>query len=122
MKSKSFGLAWYPIRSKSRNPSVIRRSVRSPFRSSNAFVATVVPILTQSTSKSWIFSLLPIFKKSRMPWMAASLYCSGFSERYLMLFKDPSGDFATISVNVPPRSIQNCHLPSELIVFIDIKL
>ena len=50
--------------------------------------------------------------------MAASLYCSGFSERYFEFFRDPSGALATISVNVPPRSIQNCHLPSEVSVFI----
>ena len=43
-----------------------------------------------------------------MPWIAASPYCSGFSESSLWTWSDPSGALPTTSVNVPPRSIQNC--------------
>ncbi len=44
-----------------------------------------------------------------MPWTAASRYRSGFSDSSLCVASVPSGRRATISVNVPPRSIQNCH-------------
>ena len=43
-----------------------------------------------------------------MPWIAASRYCSGFSDSSLWMRIDPSGALPTTSVNVPPRSIQNC--------------
>lgn len=47
-KSKMAGLAWLPMWSRSLNPLVMRSPVGSPFRSSRAFVATVVPILIDS--------------------------------------------------------------------------
>ena len=45
-----------------------------------------------------------------MEWMAASLYLSGFSDNNLSVINFPLGDCATISVKVPPLSIQKCHL------------
>lgn len=39
------GRLWFPMWSRSRNPAVMARAKRSPFRSSSALVATVVPIL-----------------------------------------------------------------------------
>ena len=36
----------------------------------------------------------------------------GFSDSSLWVTRRPSGRRATMSVKVPPRSIQNCHLPS----------
>src|SRR6185369_3932474 len=96
------------MRKASRKPLVVTRSVGSPLRSSSALVATVVPILTHSTACGVTGS--PAFSPSRcrMPAMAASLYCSGFSDSSLCVTSDPSGRFATMSVKVPPRSIQNC--------------
>ena len=52
-RSKMFGRAWLPMYSKSRKPCVITSAVLSPFRSSSALVATVVPIRIQS---SWLVS------------------------------------------------------------------
>ncbi len=43
-----------------------------------------------------------------MPAIAASAYCSGFSDSSLWVTSEPSGRRATMSVKVPPRSIQNC--------------
>jgi hypothetical protein len=43
-----------------------------------------------------------------MPWIAASSYCSGLSDSSLWILIEPSGARPTTSVNVPPRSIQNC--------------
>ena len=96
------------MRSASLNPWVMTKSVGSPLRSSNALVATVVPIFTHSTSSGVTAS--PDFKPSkwRIPATAASLYCSGFSLSSLWVTKVPSGFLPTTSVNVPPRSIQNC--------------
>ena len=51
--------------------------------------------------------------KWRMPATAASLYCSGFSDSSLWVTMPPSGRRATISVKVPPRSIQNCQRGEE---------
>ena len=46
------GRCWPPIRIASSNPAVITSTVGSPRRSSSAFVATVVPILTAETVRS----------------------------------------------------------------------
>jgi hypothetical protein len=79
-------------------------------------VATVVPIFTHSTCAGVIGS--PGFRPSRwrMPATAASRYCSGFSESSLCVTSDPSGRRPTMSVKVPPRSIQNCQRV-EVLVF-----
>ena len=42
------GLAWFPMASKSRNPSVTTSADRAPSRSRSAFVATVVPMRIHS--------------------------------------------------------------------------
>jgi hypothetical protein len=81
-------------------PTVIAKTVGSPLRSSRALVATVVPILTASM-------LAPTGSRARTPATAASAYCSGFSESSLWVTSEPSGRRATMSVKVPPRSIQN---------------
>jgi hypothetical protein len=47
--AKMSGRCWPPIRMASSNPAVMTSSVGSPRRSSSAFVATVVPILTAET-------------------------------------------------------------------------
>src|SRR5690625_1122831 len=49
-----------------------------------------------------------------MPATAASRYRAGFSESSLWVTRRPSGRRATMSVKVPPRSIQNCHLPDTV--------
>jgi hypothetical protein len=46
--------------------------------------------------------------RSPMPASAASSYCRGFSDSSLWVMNAPSGRSATMSVKVPPRSIQNC--------------
>ena len=96
------------MRRPSRKPRVVTSSVGSPLRSSSALVATVVPIFTHSTSAGVTGS--PAFspRRWRMPATAASLYCSGFSDSSLWVTMLPSGLRATMSVKVPPRSIQNC--------------
>ncbi len=81
---------------------------RSPLRSSKAFVATVVPILTTSIFSAGTVSPGRTPNKRRIPSTAASSYCSGFSESSLAVTISPSGRRATMSVKVPPRSIQNC--------------
>ena len=106
------------MRSASPKPCVVTSRVASPLRSSNALVATVVPIFTHSTCSGLTGS--PGFKPSkwRMPATAASRYCSGFSLKSLCVTKLPSGRLPTTSVKVPPRSIQNCQrfLPAGVIV------
>ena len=89
-------------------PWVINKTVGSPLRSSKALVATVVPILIASISALGIVSLSVKPNNRRIPAKAASGYCSGFSESNLWVISEPSGFLATISVKVPPRSIQNC--------------
>ena len=49
-RSNRRGRAWLPMRSASAKPRLTTSSVRSPLRSSSALVATVVPILTRSTT------------------------------------------------------------------------
>ncbi|CFW38973.1 Uncharacterised protein [Bordetella pertussis] len=78
-------------------------------RSSKALVATVVPILTHSTWSAGTGWPGAMPSSLRMPATAASRYCSGFSDSILAVTVAPSGRRATISVNVPPRSTQNCH-------------
>src|ERR1700744_2270517 len=91
-----------------RKPRVVTSSVFSPLRSSSPLVATVLPISTHSPSSGVTAS--PGFRPSRwrMPATAASRYCSGFSDSSLCVTRLPSGRLATMSVKVPPRSIQNC--------------
>ena len=43
-----------------------------------------------------------------VPSTAASAYCSGFSDSSFAVTSAPSAARPTMSVNVPPRSIQNC--------------
>ena len=83
-------------------------TVGSPLRSSSALVATVVPIFTASICSTGIGRPAGTSSRWRMPAMAASRYCSGFSESSLWVSSVPSGLRATMSVKVPPRSIQNC--------------
>src|SRR6185503_8816223 len=87
---------------------VLKRTVRAPLRSSSALVATVVPIFTASMTSEGI--LAPFFRErsSRMPASAASRQRPGFSDSSLCVTRVPSGRRPTMSVNVPPRSIQNC--------------
>ncbi len=96
------------MRKASRNPLVTNSASRSPLRSSRALVATVVPILTTSILSAGTVSPGCTPSKRRMPSTAASSYCSGFSDSSLAVMISPSGLRATMSVNVPPRSIQNC--------------
>src|SRR5687767_608806 len=96
------------MRSASRNPRVMKSTVRSPLRSSSALVATVVPIFTASMRSTGMGASPATPRISRMPASAASAYRSGFSDSSLCVTSAPSGRRATTSVNVPPRSIQNC--------------
>src|SRR5208282_5261770 len=84
----------------------------SPFRSSRALVATVVPSLTEAIRAAGIFWPGATPKSCLMPATAASRYAPGWSESSLRATSCPSGRRATISVNVPPRSIQNSQRPS----------
>jgi hypothetical protein len=79
-------------------------TVGSPRRSSSAFVATVVPILTAAMRRS--SSGAPARSRS-MPATAASSYRAGSADSSFSVFSSPDGVRATTSVNVPPRSIQN---------------
>ena len=88
-------------------PFQMNRSTRLPVR--GTLVATVVPIFTASIPSSGRGASRPRPRSSRIPWSAASRYCSGFSDRSLWIRISPSGVRATMSVKVPPRSIQNCH-------------
>jgi len=47
-RSKMFGLLWFPIAKQSLKPFVTTMAMSSPFLSSKALVATVVPILILS--------------------------------------------------------------------------
>src|SRR5690349_6080095 len=108
------------MRSASRKPRVVTSSVGSPLRSSSALVATVVPIFTHSTCCGVTGSPRLRPSRWRMPATAASLYCSGFSLSSLCVASVPSGFLATMSVKVPPRSIQNCQrvaVAGELVAF-----
>lgn len=55
-RSKIFGRAWLPIYNRSRKPRFTINATGSPARSSNAFVATVVPIWTRPI---WAVSTRP---------------------------------------------------------------
>ena len=105
-RAKRSGRVWYPILRTSANPAVVTKRVGSPCRSSSALVATVVPILTVSIWSSGIGSFGARSKRSLMPCTAASEYWRGLSERSLWVTNDPSGSRPTMSVKVPPRSIQ----------------
>src|SRR5659263_341196 len=96
------------MRSVSAKPRVMTRTVGSPFRSSRALVATVVPIRTTSISSVGIGAPGATPSRWRIPATAASRYRAGSSESSLWVVSVPSGRRATTSVNVPPRSIQNC--------------
>src|SRR6185369_426633 len=100
------------MRSWSRKPRVMKSAVGSPLRSRSALVATVVPIFTASICLTGIASPCATPRKWRMPAIAASRYRPGFSESSLCVASVPSGLSATMSVKVPPRSIQNCHFPA----------
>ena len=55
------------MRKASRKPLVINKTVRSPFRSNNALVATVVPILIAAICSMGIAALGESPKISRIP-------------------------------------------------------
>src|SRR5512147_316157 len=99
------------MRSASRKPRVMTSTVGSPLRSSSALVATVVPILTAAIRSTGIGCSAATPSRCRMPATAASRYCSGFSDSSLCVTSAPCGSRATMSVNVPPRSIQNSQVP-----------
>src|SRR2546426_1542308 len=82
-----------PMTSTSSKPSVVRRAVRAPLRSSNAFVATVDPCMTSAAPEMPAFSI---------PFMMASSGCCGV-ESSLNISILPSW-ITTKSVNVPPVS------------------
>src|SRR5205085_7414006 len=94
------------MRSASPKPRVMARRSGSPLRSKRALVATVVPILTPSMGPAPCSAI-----SRRMPSTAASSYCSGLSESSFALSTRPSGAVATMSVKVPPRSIEKDQLP-----------
>src|SRR5216684_4197619 len=96
------------MRSASRKPRVVTSTVLSPCRSSSALVATVVPILTDSTSAGLMTSPTPRPNMRRIPSTAASRYCAGFSDSNFKVRNPPSGARPTTSVKVPPLSTQNC--------------
>src|SRR5918994_3021629 len=103
------------MRNASPKPRVIANAVRSPVRSSSALVATVVPIRTTSIRSAGMRAPGSMPSSARMPATAASGYWAGFSDSSLWVTRLPSGRRATRSVNVPPRSIQNCQRPATLV-------
>src|SRR5919106_5959133 len=102
------------MRNASPKPRVIANAVRSPVRSSSALVATVVPIRTTSIRSVGMRVPGSMPSRTRMPATAASGYWFGFSDSSLWVTRLPSGRRATRSVNVPPRSIQNCQRSATL--------
>ena len=102
------------MRNASRNPRVVTSSVRAPVRSSNALVATVVPILMAPTRFAGIGSEGERPRRLRMPCTAASRYASGFSDSSLWETNEPSGLRPITSVKVPPRSIQKSQTPASI--------
>ena len=92
--------------------SVMRRRVRSPLRSSSALVATVVPILTAA---------IALGRDRPSPGETHQLADAGdrgvaigaaiLGEQLARRGCAPSGSRPTMSVKVPPRSIQKSHLP-----------
>src|SRR5918996_2126988 len=104
------------MRNASPKPRVIANAVRSPVRSSSALVATVVPIRTTSIRSAGMRVPESMPSSARMPATAASGYWVGFSDSSLWVTRLPSGRRATRSVNVPPRSIQNCQRSATLVV------
>src|SRR5918996_1964120 len=103
------------MRNASPKPRVIANAVRSPVRSSSALVATVVPIRTTSIRSAGMRVPESMPSSARMPATAASGYWVGFSDSSLWVKRLPSGRRATRSVNVPPRSIQNCQRSATLV-------
>lgn len=83
--SKSSGRVMSPIQGRSSRPSSSRASVRTPVRSSNALVATVVP-------------------KRSLPVTSSPITAS--SDRTFRMDTVPSGSMRTTSVKVPPRSMR----------------
>ena len=109
--SKASGRLPRPISYTSRKPSVVTSKVFSPFRSSKAFVATVVPIFTQATCAGLTVSEGFKPSKCRMPATAASRYCSGFSDSSVWVIKLPSGRNVILSDTVGFIS----DLPTQLV-------
>ena len=96
------------MRSESAKPRVVTNTVRSPLRSSSALVATVVPILTASI---WLTgSGLAGASPEQVPDAldGGVVVTRRSSDSSLCVTSAPSGRRATMSVKVPPRSIQNC--------------
>ena len=102
--AKMSGRCWPPMRMASSSPAVMTSTVGSPRRSSSAFVATVVPILTAAMAAR---------RRAQRP---AAARCrrrlrprsgSGSTDKSFSVLSSPAGVRATTSVNVPPRSIQN---------------
>ena len=96
------------MRSASQKPRVMTSTVGSPLRSSRALVPTVVPSRTASISPPGIGSAGATPSRCLIAATAGSGYRPGFSDSSLWVVSVPSGRRATTSVNVPPRSIQNC--------------
>ena len=71
-RSKMRGRFWEAIRSASPKPSVITRTVGSPFRSSSALVATVVPSRTAAIRVAGTGAPGSTPSRCRMPATAAS--------------------------------------------------
>ncbi len=107
-RSNRFGRAWSPISSRSAKPRSSSSSTRAPRRSSRALVATVVPIRTLSISAVGIGAPARSPSDREMPVRAASSP-SPRSLSSLRVESRPCGSRAMMSVNVPPRSIQNRH-------------
>ena len=106
-RSNSRGRAWLPMRSASAKPRLTTSRVRSPLRSSSALVATVVPIFTARSSPAGS-ARPPAGRAAADAGHGGVAVAAGFSDSSLWVDSRPSGSRATMSVKVPPRSIQNC--------------
>src|ERR1700730_7745010 len=94
------------MRSASAKPAVVTSTTRSPLRVSSALVATVVPTLTAATARAAALAPARIARAARKPGSPAAPAAG--TEGTLRTCTPPPGERAMTSVNVPPRSIQNC--------------
>src|ERR1700724_1815463 len=94
------------MRSASAKPAVVTSTTRSPLRVSSALVATVVPTLTAATARAAALAPARLAPAARKPGSPAAPPAG--AEGTLRTCSSPPGERPMTSVNVPPRSIQNC--------------
>src|SRR2546429_4752881 len=94
------------MRSASAKPALVTSTTGAPLRVSSALVATVVPTLTAATARGAAPAAARIARTARKPGSSAAP--PALAEGTLRTCSSPAGDRPMTSVNVPPRSTQNC--------------